>query len=103
MAETISGKDLKLFFDQWLYQPGLPELKIESTVEGEDLKVKVTQGEHLFKFHLHLLIQSEGGGYIDSVVYVEGKETVLTWPGLGPSTTKVIIDPDKTLLFIERK
>jgi aminopeptidase N len=39
--ETASGKDLKWFFDQWVYKGGHPELKVRWHFEDDDKTVRV--------------------------------------------------------------
>ena len=39
--ETASGKDLKWFFDQWVYKAGHPELKVRWHYEDADKSVRV--------------------------------------------------------------
>ena len=47
--ETASGKDLKWFFDQWIYKAGHPELKVRWQYEDADqtLRVRVQQTQAL--------------------------------------------------------
>ena len=39
--EAASGKDLKWFFDQWVYKAGHPELKVRWRYEDDDKTVRV--------------------------------------------------------------
>lgn len=104
VAEQVSGKELTWFFDQWLYGPGVPELKIEKSVKGNDYVLKVTQaGNRLFRFKLPFRLQSEGGGYNEGDVIVDKQEATFRWPGLGPSAVRFDVDPDVQLLFVEKK
>lgn len=41
--EEVSGKDLKLFFKQWYFSPGHPELEIMYNKEREQLQIDVEQ------------------------------------------------------------
>ena len=67
--EAASGKDLKWFFDQWLYKAGHPELKVRWRYEDADktvrLKVEQTQAlddqTPLFKLPTTLLITEDVG------------------------------------------
>ena len=47
--EEGSGKDLKWFFDQWLYKAGHPELKVRWHYEDADktVRVKVEQTQKI--------------------------------------------------------
>ncbi|HJW18375.1 MAG TPA: M1 family metallopeptidase, partial [Flavisolibacter sp.] len=59
IAEAVSGKDLKWFFDQWLYQPGIPQLKIQVKADNEDFKLEITQGKTIYKFPIEISIISK--------------------------------------------
>jgi len=60
IAEEVSHKDLKQFFNQWLYTPGIPQLNIRWKLNGEELSVTVTQSQKkIFQFPLQLEIESE--------------------------------------------
>jgi aminopeptidase N len=67
--EATSGKDLKWFFDQWVYKAGHPELKVRWHFEDSDktirLQVQQTQAiDHqtpLFRLPTTLEITDEGG------------------------------------------
>ena len=50
--EMVSGRDLKLFFDQWLYQAGHPHLDIGWTYNPNAKKVMIVikQGKKIFVF-----------------------------------------------------
>jgi aminopeptidase N len=64
ILEVVSGKSLQLFFNQWVYKPGHPELEIEYALEEEKdskkLKIKITQkqesNEFVFEFPLEVRI-----------------------------------------------
>jgi aminopeptidase N len=50
ISEGVSGRDLKEFFEQWLYKPGHPQLNIEFTDVSDSnhfgYSIKVTQVQH---------------------------------------------------------
>jgi aminopeptidase N len=99
VAEDVSGKDLKWFFDQWLYQPGIPELKIEMKTEGEDFKLEITQGKTLYKFPLDVSIIGAKSGPIQERFYIDRKVNGFKLNASGPF--RIVVDPDKKLLFKE--
>ncbi|HSI91401.1 MAG TPA: M1 family aminopeptidase [Adhaeribacter sp.] len=43
VAETVSGKNLTTFFDQWIYGQGFPTFSIDWNQVGQNLIMKVTQ------------------------------------------------------------
>ena len=63
VMESVSGKELDLFFEQWLMQTGHPVLKLEWTTKDKNTTVSVQQDEtyHLFYFPLEIEIQYEDG------------------------------------------
>ena len=56
ILQEVSGKNLGLFFDQWLYRAGHPELEIEFSIQNSDkaqLRIMQTQeGDKAFEFPL---------------------------------------------------
>jgi aminopeptidase N len=43
IAETVSGRKLAWFFDQWLYQPGIPKIKAEWKMQGNQVGIYIQQ------------------------------------------------------------
>jgi aminopeptidase N len=99
VAEDVSGKDLKWFFDQWLYQPGIPELKIEMKTEGEDFKLEITQGKKIFRFPLEISIIGSKSGTIHERLYIDSQVKGFKLKASGPF--RIVVDPDKKLLYTE--
>jgi len=101
VAEAVSGKDLGWFFNQWLYQPGVPELKIKTKQEGDELKIEIEQERTAFRLNLPLVLTAPNGTVTRELIPVTGKETKYKIKGKGPY--KVAIDPNKTVLYAEKK
>ena len=63
IAEKISGKNLDIFFQQWLYTAGLPHLSIswKYLLKGKKIEVTVeqTQKSFIFQFPLEIAIASK--------------------------------------------
>ncbi|HET9433272.1 MAG TPA: M1 family aminopeptidase, partial [Chitinophagaceae bacterium] len=68
--ETVSGKDLKQFFDQWLYTSGQPQLDITWRYNAAE-KILYIEGKQLqknvFRFPLLLQIRNSSGGVNEKV------------------------------------
>jgi aminopeptidase N len=101
IAETISGKDLGWFFDQWLYQPGVPRLDIEMKADGDDFKLNIRQGEKVYRFPVDIqIIGNLGTGSFKERFYVDSKEKEFKIKTKGPF--RIVVDPEKKLLYEEK-
>src|SRR5436190_5813079 len=77
MFEEVSGKDLKQFFDQWLYTTGQPDLEIswKYDVPGKSLIIEIKQSQkNIFRFPLTFKINTSSGSrkekvFVDNVVF----------------------------------
>jgi aminopeptidase N len=99
--EKVSGKNLTIFFDQWLYKPGIPILDIKWKYAATEKKlivtIKQTQAD-LFQFPLELATQTSTGKKKAIQLQVTKKEQEFKI-----ATTEKIIqlfaDPQLSLLF----
>jgi aminopeptidase N len=101
VAEKVSGKDLTWFFNQWLYQPGVPILNIKYRQEGNELKLEIEQEKTKFKLQLPIIIIDAAGTVSKATIPIDGRETKYKLKGKGPF--KVSFDPDVRLLYEEKK
>jgi len=96
--EEISGKDLKQFFDQWLYTPGQPKLDISWTYNASEknvyIEIKQLQKD-IFKFPLEIKIND--GGKKEKVFIDKAATTLKIKAEKKPAA--LIIDPDTQLLM----
>ena len=101
MAEEISGKDLKQFFKQWLYEPGQPVLQIlwNYDKKKKELKMELLQKQtNTFHFPLDVLIKFPSGESKTETLLVNTLSKTFTF-SLKEKPVSVILDPGTKLLF----
>jgi aminopeptidase N len=97
VAEKVSGRNLKWFFDQWLYRPGIPQLLIERDIDKDEVKLRITQQGVKFDFPLEVLFVRADGSTLKQKIAVEGQ--MIEYKIKVPDVKSVIIDPDVQLLY----
>ncbi len=99
VMEESGKKDLSLFFRQWLYVAGQPELKIwqESGKGKDEIEINIEQKqEHLFEFNLELSVVDASGEKSEKV-FIKDRVTKLSVKA--SDNASVIADPHVNLLF----
>jgi len=97
VAEKVSGKNLKLFFEQWLYRPGIPQLAIEQKIDNDDVKLRITQQGVKFEFPLEVSFVRADGSTLKQTIPVN--DQMVEFKIKVPDVKSVIIDPDVRLLY----
>jgi aminopeptidase N len=100
----VSGKNLDVFFEQWLEKTGQPKINSTWIHGGDKLRIIVEQlQETVFQFPLDLeLIYSDGSSEIKTVeVTTKNEPFVVTTKAL--EVTEIKLDPNTALLFEEIK
>ena len=103
VAETVSGKNLHPFFDEWLYQPGFPQITIQWRQRASKkliLTLKQVQPETLFTFPLEIQFQLKNGKTMVKTVEITDWKNKLVFD-LENNVESVQLDPDVKLLFEE--
>lgn len=99
--EQASGKDLKGFFQQWLYQAGYPKLSGTWSYDkvSHEVVLQLEQtGKDLFQFPLELALQSADGKLQMQTIQVsKAQETYKLKAGTVPKF--ISLDPNVRLLF----
>ncbi len=100
VAEKISGKDLKIFFDQWLFQPGIPKLDIGwERGNNQNLTFTITQADNgTFQFPLEIAVITEAGNVVIKKYTIKDPLTIIRL-SLKSNPVKVEVDPHTHLLF----
>jgi aminopeptidase N len=96
--EEVSGRSLEQFFDQWIFRPGHPVLKVQIGFENGSLDVKVKQSQKtgevpLFVFLLEVEVGTKSGKVHRYEKWIESESDALVvplserpaWVGFDPS------------------
>jgi len=102
VMEETSGEDLELFFQQWLYVKGYPELKWKWKFKKGKLKITIDQKQkhHIFEFPVEFGIKHDGQVKMETIE-VKDKSTIFEIE-LESKPEEVVIDPEVWLLFEEK-
>lgn len=103
--ESVSGKSLERFFEQWALRPGTPRVNVEASwdAQSKELALVVEQRQRIdadlpaFVFDLPVMVQS-GGVKRDVVIPVDGKRHERRVP-LDAEPEFVAVDPYLTVLM----
>ena len=97
-AETVSGKELTWFFEQWLYRPGVPEIAVKWKADGKQVKIELKQlQEQIYQLPLELTIILKDGKQQTQKIFLKEKEASIKMD-LSGEPVQVIADPDIKLL-----
>jgi aminopeptidase N len=100
--ESVSGEALERFFDQWVYRPGHPELKVAIGWDDELLSVRVKQKQKgtdvaTFSFPLEVLVETRSGKReIHKKEVSEASDTLLV--RLPERPAFVVFDPEQRVI-----
>lgn len=102
IMESVSGENLKSFFQQWLFTEGHPVLDWKYSYKRGKLKLKIdqVQSHHIFHFPLEVGIVRNGKLSIETIQITEKSGTFYLETKGKP--VKVILDPEMWLLFDQK-
>lgn len=99
IAQSFTQRDLSTFFDQWLYHPGVPVLKISAKRSGDKVSVEVVQEQSTpFVFTLTVAFPDDLGTAILQPITITGKKTSVAF-SLPANVREVQVDPKVQLLY----
>jgi aminopeptidase N len=101
VAEKVSGKELTWFFDQWLYQPGIPNLNLSWKYEDGNVELlhPANHDDFEYKLPVEFLFIYRNGRVEKHVLQLESHGHVLVKIPSKEKPLRVILDPDVKLLF----
>lgn len=98
VADSVSGKNLQPFFQQWLFTPGVPQLQLRWKWADGRLSVTVQQQQHQpFVFPLTIGLMNSDQPVMLTFNITKATETFSV--PLAAKPTGVVLDPDVNLLF----
>ncbi|OSZ76879.1 hypothetical protein CAP36_10610 [Chitinophagaceae bacterium IBVUCB2] len=99
--ETISGKNLNVFFDQWLHTPENPKLNITWKYQAKEKSVAITVEQlqnKIFEFPLEIAIGVTSAKKQIKKINVTKKVETFYFP-VSSSSISISVDPNTSLLF----
>jgi len=99
VLEEVSGQDLKVFFDQWVYRAGQPKLDAKWSYADQVLTIEILQKQtETFQFTLDVDLVLEDGSTIRKSVDIASESTSATFT-MEKKPVEIVLDPDTWLLF----
>ncbi len=96
--EQVSGKDLSVFFKQWLYTPGTPRIEVKGAYGSGKMTISVKQLQNnVFQFPLDIAFTTNNN-VVKHTLQVTQQEQQFTLP-MAAKPGKIELDPDMGLLF----
>jgi len=102
VMEEASGENLSVFFQQWIFTKGYPEIKWSWNYQKGKviLNIDQVQEHHLFEFPLEIAIETEGSSVISMIRVNKKKSTYEIEVDAQPDS--IVLDPNLWLLFVEK-
>jgi aminopeptidase N len=98
--ELSSGRDLSRFFERWIYDNGIPQLRYTTAVEGQELVVRFEQvGEELYDVPVTMAVTYTDGKTSEFIAVVNEASNEARFPLAGTMRT-VEANPDGAAIAI---
>ncbi|MEN8123743.1 MAG: M1 family metallopeptidase [Bacteroidota bacterium] len=101
IVESFYNKDLSVFFDQWLYGIGQPELDLQWKNKSNEIDITINQTQKtktIFDFPLELLFKFDDGSTKIKTLSIDQKKQTFTFP-IHTQIIEIVIDPNVSLLY----
>ncbi len=101
IVESFYNEDLTVFFDQWLYGIGQPELDLQWESKTKEINISVSQIQKtstIFKFPLELLLNFDDGTTKIISLNLDQTKQTFTFP-IHTQVNEILIDPNVSLLY----
>jgi aminopeptidase N len=99
VVENVTDKNWRSFFDQWLYRPGIPDIKVQWKTDSARLFVTVNQtNKDLYEFPLTIGYNLPNGQLLYKTLRIAKKSEVFEIP-ITVKPTNILLDPLTDLLF----
>ena len=99
VVESVTNKNWRSFFDQWLYTPGVPVVRVLWKKEKDKLTLTVKQTtKKLFEFPLTVGCQLANGQMLYRTIRVSKESELFEFP-LTENPVNLLLDPFTNLLF----
>jgi predicted metalloprotease with PDZ domain len=101
--ELASGRDLNRFFERWIYDNGIPNLRYSTAVEGQELVVRFEQDGDVYDVPVTLAVTYADGKTSEFIVAVNSSATEARVPITG-AIRSIDVNPDGAAVAnIEKK
>jgi aminopeptidase N len=99
VVESVSGKDLRWFFDQWIYRPGVPDISVRSRYDanGRQVVLDVEQKQKLtYRLQLEVEIAAGQQESTETVELTQRRQTIRIKVAGKPDSVR--LDPNVKIL-----
>lgn len=103
VVQEVCQQDLSVFFNEWLFQSGHPQLKIGKKIKGKSIKLSIqqVQKERFTDIPITVELSFEDGSKVQEQFKLTGKTNVYNFK-YSKKISQILIDPNVQLLFEEK-
>ncbi|MEN9997469.1 MAG: hypothetical protein RI922_459 [Bacteroidota bacterium] len=103
VVQEVCQQDLSIFFNEWLFQSGHPQLKIEKKIKVKSAKLSIqqVQKEHFTDIPMVIEVVFVDGSKVLEQINLAGKSNSFNLK-YSKKIKQIVIDPNVQLLFEEK-